>query len=325
MDTRIEKYFNKELDKDAEADFLIELQTDTNLLEEFIKYKNAQGLIAFIDCSDDISDGKESYAQFVKARQKKKSKRFYLNILKYASAVAVIVVSTLFISNLLNYNITSSQDSISYNTITVPAGQRVSVKLSDGTEVWLNARSTLSYPSSFKAEDRKVSLEGEAYFKVAKDRTNPFVVSTSSLDVKVLGTTFNVSAYDELESVDVALLEGSVEVKIHDTSESSLLRPKQKLTYQDNATSISPITSEEDYLWHKGIYNFQKAHLDEITKKLELYYHVKIEIRNQDLLSLEYTGKFRQEDGVAEILRIIQKIHKFEVKEDKKNNIFIIQ
>ncbi|WP_029902811.1 FecR family protein [Prevotella sp. 10(H)] len=323
MDKRIEKYFSNELNIDERIELMQELRMNESLRKDFTEYKNTLSLLSFMDYPDDIANGQNSYDEFIIDKQQKKRKRLWLNTLKYSAAIALIILCTLFANNLIKDF--SDNPIVAYNTITVPAGQRVSIILSDGTEVWLNAKSTLTYPSSFESKNREVTLMGEAFFNVTKNEKQPFIVSTPALDVRVLGTTFNVNTYKNQESTYVALLEGSVEIEFSDRSEKVTLQPKEKISYGNGIINIEKITSENDYLWHKGIYNFEKAPLEEIVKKLELYYDVKIEIKNQKLLAKQYTGKFRQEDGPAEILRIIQKIHKFKIKDKKETNLFIIE
>lgn len=323
MDNRIEKYFSGELDNAERIQLMQELQVNGSLLEEFTDYKKTLSTLSFMDNPNDKANGQISYHNFIANKNRNRLKKLQLTIFKYSAAIAAIIVCTLFINNLFN-NI-PSEELIAYNTITVPAGQRVSVTLSDGTEVWLNSKSSLTYPTSFQSKNRNVSLVGEAIFDVTRNEEQPFIVSTSSLDIKVLGTTFNVNAYKEQEYTEVALLKGSIEVDIYDKSEKIKLQSKEKLNYQNDSINIEKIVSEDNYLWHKGIYNFENEPLEEITRRLQLYYDVKIEIRNPNLLAKEYRGKFKQQDGIAEILRIIQQIHKFKIKEVKESHLFIIE
>lgn len=188
--------------------------------------------------------------------------------------------------------------------LSVPAGQRAHILLPDGSKVWVNAGSTLSYPSLF-SDERRVKLIGEAFFEVAKG-DKPFIVSTGKVDVKALGTQFNVFNYPK-EELSVALLEGSVRIyRPEYERQGVILKPNQQLTENNGRFLISPI-DKNPIIWKEGLYAFDKQKLKDILKKLELYYDVKIFVKDVSILEYEYTGKFRQRDGVMEVLRIIQK------------------
>ena len=134
---------------------------------------------------------------------------FYLNnIIKYAAAIAIFIICGIQI-----YNHTKPDVShLEMNTISVPVGQRVNILLSDGTNVWLNSGSKMKYPASFTKGKREITLNGEGYFEVTKDTKRPFVVQTDKYNIKVLGTKFNVDAYDKTSFFSAALMEGSIQI-----------------------------------------------------------------------------------------------------------------
>ena len=148
----------------------------------------------------------------------------------------------------------------------------------------------------------------------------PFIVSTGKVDVKALGTQFNVFNYPT-EEVTIALLEGSVRV-YHPEQEQQgvLLSPEQQLTATANGRFLVVPITKDPIIWKDGLYAFNKQKLKDILKKLELYYDVKIIVKDTSILEYEYTGKFRQRDGVMEVLRIIQKIHPFKIKQKENTN-----
>ena len=206
----------------------------------------------------------------------------------------------------------------------VPAGQRARLKLPDGTFVWLNAGSTLTYPSVF-GKERKVYLQGEGFFDVAKNQDSPFIVSAGSLNIRALGTQFNVFCYPNVEMISTSLIEGAVKVyRPEDEVNGIVLEPNQQLIYNQKSFQMFRMQNKDDLLWKEGIYNFKSERLEEILKKLELYYDVKIIVKSPEILSYRYTGKFRQRDGVAEILRIIQKIHHFKISENEERSIITL-
>nr|WP_286083552.1 FecR family protein [Parabacteroides goldsteinii] len=118
----------------------------------------------------------------------------------------------------------TEQTPIALQTITVPAGQRINITLADGTNVWLNARTTIQYPITFNEKERLVKLDGEAYFDVTKDKSKPFIVQTNNYNVEVLGTKFDVDSYSETEIFETTLMEGSVRISsLTDANESLML------------------------------------------------------------------------------------------------------
>ena len=123
----------------------------------------------------------------------------------------------------------TEQTPIALQTITVPAGQRINITLADGTNVWLNARTTIQYPITFNEKERLVKLDGEAYFDVTKDKSKPFIVQTNNYNVEVLGTKFDVDSYSETEIFETTLMEGSVRISsLTDANESLMLTPHNK-------------------------------------------------------------------------------------------------
>ena len=208
------------------------------------------------------------------------------------------------------------------NTLYTPAGQRAQLVLQDGTEVWLNAKSKLIYPSQFTGKERKVVVEGEAFFNVAKDYEKPFIVSSQDVDMKVLGTQFNVYCYPEAGYIQTSLLEGSVRVFFQDKeSEGITLKPDQQVTVTGGKMVVEPISLNDHFLWREGIYAFENEPLINILKKMELYYDVKIMVKDTSLFNDTYTGKFRQRDSLDDVFRVLQQIRKFKVEKDKDKNI----
>ncbi|WP_347394515.1 FecR family protein, partial [Parabacteroides leei] len=207
--------------------------------------------------------------------------------------------------------------------LVVPAGQRAELTLPDGTKVWLNAGSKLSYPSFFEKE-RKVFLSGEGFFDVSKNKKVPFIVSTRTMDVKALGTQFNVFCYPESNYTGVYLQEGSVKAYFPSSeAEGVILSPEQYLVQKGKQLVLSTMDPDE-LLWREGIYTFKRQKLGRIIEKLELYYDVKIVVKDPEILDYEYVGKFRQRDGVMEILHLIQRIHNFKIKKNDELNQIIL-
>lgn len=193
----------------------------------------------------------------------------------------------------------TSQEEITYNTLTVPYGKRFDLLLSDGTQITLNSGTSLKYPVQFlKAKNRQVFLDGEAFFNVAKDSVNPFIVNTNGLNVRVLGTKFNLSSYPEDQYVNTTLLEGSVSVynkqDTFDSSNASLLEPGFKAEWNKYNKQIS--VEEADIAMHTDWLNgkiiLRHVPFKNIVKKLERHYNVEIVNNNPELDEELFTASF---------------------------------
>lgn len=191
-----------------------------------------------------------------------------------------------------------------FNTFIVPKGGVYSLKLSDGTIVWLNSQSSLRFPESFTSDKREVYLEGEAYFQVAKNKESPFLVHTKDYSIKVLGTSFNVCAYTDDEVCHTTLVEGAVFISGKD--EKVLLKPNEQ--YQTNSNSqygiIETVSPELYTSWINGKFYFKAYTLENLIKKLQRYYDFKILYTNEDI-------KKRQFSGVIYIYRPLQEMLRF--------------
>jgi len=317
------KYFAGELEQEERIQLLKAIEDDYELKQEFIAYRNLNGLFTLSQQPEDIKKGEESYKQFHLDKRRRQIRRNFFSFTRYAAAITLIIAGTWIVSNYsFNYKL---QSEIQYNTLSIPAGQHATLVLSDGTEIWMNARSSIKYPSRFNRKERRVELNGEAYFKVVKNPECPFTVQTPSLAVNVLGTTFNVRC-DELKgSADVSLLEGSVEVQLNNSFKRIQLKPMQNLNFGDGKVKITRLENENDFLWKQGILFFDKVPLSEIAKKIEWHYDMKVIIANPKIGKQIYSGKFRQQDGPYEILRILQKTNGFKLKKDDVNNIIEIR
>ena len=166
---------------------------------------------------------------------------------------------------------------LAMQTITVPAGQRVNLDLPDGSNVWLNAGTKMQYPVSFMTGKREVILDGEAYFEVVHNEKSPFVVHTSTLDVEVLGTKFNVEAYSARKIFETSLMEGKVKVKLpHDDKNSVVLVPNQKTTLIDGRLVVSKIDDYNVYRWKEGLYCFRNKPFADIINNTSVNFYRKI-------------------------------------------------
>lgn len=164
-----------------------------------------------------------------------------------------------------------------YNTITTPKGRNFELTLLDGTKVWLNAASSLSYPVAFNSTERRVKISGEAYFEVAKNKRQPFVVEANGTEIKVLGTHFNVSTYDDDPSVKTTLIEGAVKVA-KNNSEIMLTPGKQAIAF-NNTDHIKVLNADTEGVmaWKNGYFNFSNEDITTVMKTLARWYDIEVE------------------------------------------------
>ncbi|WP_321332364.1 FecR family protein [uncultured Bacteroides sp.] len=244
---------------------------------------------------------------------------YFKEMLKIAAIFAIVIAGA-------SYWVRTKQDKLSQvmQTIRVPAGQRAELLLADGTKVWLNAQTTFSFPSNFSSKTRNVKLDGEGYFIVAKDKSKPFIVETDKYNVRVFGTEFNVIAYSSSPQFETALLNGSVEVYVPGTSCRMMLEPNTKASLVDGKLKKTVLAEFDHFLWREGIISFQDASVEDMMKQLELCFDVKIIINNSKILKNRYTGKFRTQDGVEHVLKVLQLNNKFTYKKDDDKNIIFI-
>lgn len=176
----------------------------------------------------------------------------------------------------------TSNDISAVKTIAIPRGKLYKVTLSDGTEVWLNADSRLSFPAKFTGEKRLVELVGEAYFRVTKDARRPFIVKSGNVSTQVLGTEFNFRSYDNA-APEVALVKGSVLVNDAASNRSVKLAPGQAATVAPSKIAVNAINTEYYTQWKEGLFYFDDASLLDILKELGRWYNVSIEMEDAKL------------------------------------------
>ncbi len=196
-------------------------------------------------------------------------------------------------------------DSVSYNSIATPAGRQYVVLLADGSKVWLNAASSIRFPTAFVGGERKVSITGEAYFEVAPHASMPFVVGMNDhTEVWVLGTQFNINAYDNESLCRMTLLEGSI--KISSGGSKKILRPGQqaRLGKDGKMTVADHVNTEEVTAWKDGRFQFESATLDLIMRQLARWYDVDIEYRGA--ISKHFVGTISRNVNLSQVLKMLE-------------------
>ena len=194
--------------------------------------------------------------------------------------------------------------------VTAPKGQISKCVLADGTEVWLNAGSTLKYDAALKGNLREVNLDGEAYFKVSKNKHKPFVVITEHAQIKVLGTIFNLKAYSGENKVETTLEEGCVAFSLNGSATKPVeLKPGEQVVYNISEKKIT-VGKVETYLhtaWKDGKFVFKDADLQAIIQELEKLYDVRIHLENDSLLKLRFRGMFEYEQNIFSALETLER------------------
>jgi ferric-dicitrate binding protein FerR (iron transport regulator) len=269
-------------------------------------------------------DVNKSYQTVMRQVDKKSS---FSAIWKYWRNIAAILLIPLIAGNLC-YLLISSKDSEKdkgpvYNEIYASFGTRSAINLPDGTSLWLNSGSSLKYPEKFKGAERRVFLNGEAYFEVESNPKKPFIVETSSLSVRATGTKFNVSGYNTDNETDVTLISGKVEVKMTDdlyNQNTSELKENQHLSFNKNDGTSSIITGDTyKYVsWKDGKLIFRDEPLSYVAKKLGQVFNVDIELKGKELQNYRYRATFKDEslEEILKLLKISSPVDYTEVRRD---------
>jgi len=290
------------------------LDSDPKNMREFIALRKLHDITIWQQSPDSESVQKPHKISIWRRRS------FYLEVTKIAAVLLVaIFVSLYFLPDF------KTEKAVAMQTMHVPAGQRAEITLADGTRVWLNAKSTLTFPNQFSEETREVRLDGEGFFDVTPNKAKPFIVKTNKYDVKVWGTKFNLMAYSAKGIFETSLLEGSVEVLKSGNSKGILIKPDERIFETDNRLEKTAILYPNHFLWKEGIISINDESFRDMANKLELYFDIKLIVKNDKISNYRCTGKFRTKDGVEHILKVLQLNNKFNYSIDYKNNIITIK
>ncbi len=222
--------------------------------------------------------------------------------IKVASVAAILILGLLAGSS-ITYLISQNKKSAEQLVFETPRGEKSMVRLPDGSEVWLNANSRLVY-NSFSSTHRQVELKGEAFFKVTHNTNAPFVVKTNECDVEVLGTTFNVMAYDEFGRKEITLLNGKVNVHADGTTE--VLNPGESLILKNHRMQVIDVDASQSAQWVDNKFSFKNIPVSELMKRLENWYDVDITLENKSGKEVNFTGTFKNEETIWQVLDAIK-------------------
>lgn len=220
----------------------------------------------------------------------------------------------------------SDEEKLSWNHLVIPKGNAYELELADGTHVWLNAESELSYPTRFAGEMREVRLKGEAFFDVAKNPDCPFVVRTDEVAVQVLGTSFNVSAYQSEQMARVTLVGGSVAVKANG-GEEFRIAPSEQFCYnkESRKSGIRVVDTDLYTSWVKGEYIFKDAALEEIFNKLLHWYDFTVRYQNEQLKDKRFSLVIDRKISLEQLLELISFTSDVKLERSQGNIIYVKQ
>ncbi|MCD8042766.1 MAG: FecR domain-containing protein [Tannerellaceae bacterium] len=206
----------------------------------------------------------------------------------------------------------------SYNQVVTPKGRFSSLTFSDGTRLWMNASSRVVYPPVFKPEKREIYLEGEAYIEVTPDTKRPFIVKTEKLDIQVLGTSFNITAYKEQPAQTVVLVSGSVAVKPKtENSNQIILLPDQLFRMEKNETTIQQVDVKRYISWKEGYYICENDPLKSLFNYLNNYYGITIQYE-EEVGQMTYSGKFDLKENAERVLKGLTYTAPIEYRKDNE-------
>lgn len=205
----------------------------------------------------------------------------------------------------------TNEKSVTANCISTPRGGEFKVTLEDGTEVWLNAASRLRYPETFNGNERRVELDGEAYFKVAKNNMKPFYVVSGGQEVRVYGTEFNIHAYSDESKIYTTLVSGSISLRPITMQKSELMLTPGHQAVFDKTTSAASVHREDVEMvtgWRNGVFVFENQDMRQIMRTLSRWYNFDYEFTDQHVANVEFMGSVPRYGSFQEVVAIFDKV-----------------
>ena len=264
-----------------------------------------------------IDQAQKKLFKKIREQQVPPKKTFHLyKFMQYAA----ILIATVFICGGIYFFNNREED-----LLTASADDQIkSLTLSDGTNVWLNQHSTLKYPQEFTGRQRVVILEGEAYFEVSKNEHKPFIVKNEAMNVRVLGTVFNLKNDKSCHTAEATLVEGQIEVTSNLHNGNVVLSPGQRaeLNKSNGLLTVKQVNAKIDVAWHNDMISFRKANILDICQTLEKIYNIKIILSSDIQSDKTYTGSLKKRSDIESMLNSLQNAVPFTYK-IKNNHVFI--
>ena len=322
MDNLLEKYFAGALSDEEKRELFRKLKDSPTLMQEYVCLQHTMAVSGMIFQEGDEQWSNRKINEILRQTQRNKRRTFFKSTLRYAAVIILLICPWLFFM----YYDGGEAISIEYTTVEASKGQYVNLTLPDGSKAWLSSRSKLRFSNQFNIHNRHVELDGEGFFSVQKNEDIPFVVQTKQYNIEVTGTQFNVFAYSTSSLFETDLVEGSVSIyKESDRAHKVDLLPEQKAVLNGGTLliSTSKFIGPNDHM-RDGIYSFEDISFQEIMKKLELWYDVKIHVLKPEILSYVFSGKFRQSDNIDLIMHAIKEtgIFNYTILENNEIEIY---
>jgi len=303
------KYLDGELKKNEEKDIIDRVNSCEKSVKEFTKLKTIW---------DAVRQIKEYKSLDVEKARKKVIKKLHgfgrrRNVLFYLEKIAAVLFIPLLLSGFLYFYFSEpgQKQRDVYNELNIAFGTTSQLVLADGTKVWLNSGSNLKYPLNFKGYSREVYLEGEAYFEIAKNRNKPFIVKTSYMDVKAMGTSFNVMAYPEEGMVETTLIMGKASL-VEELATSKLktlteIKPGEMASFDKIKKKIilEEVDTKKIISWKEGQLIFRDDPMDNVVRKLGRWFNTDIVLIDDELRSYRYTATFIDEN-LSQVLELLK-------------------
>lgn len=276
-------------------------------------------------------DEEKAYLLFYgkcRSTKKKQANHFHSKWLSWKKAISFAAVLFPFILlsyfTVLYFMSEVKRDIPSLTEISSPKGSRTLVKLNDGSQIWLNSGSTITYTPDFGKTNRELKLSGEAYLEVCKNEQLPFIVNAGNMEIKVLGTKFNVNAYNNNENIQVFLLKGSVSLTNEKNIPPVILHPMEMAVCSNRTNQISVLRKQKANAleWMQNRLVFENETLEEVVRILEHYYDVDIYIKDPHLKNRRFAGDFKLNKPLEKILEVMAASKKFKYK-IKQNSVEI--
>jgi len=307
IERKIHDYFNGQLPPVEEAELINWLNSEERNKAYFLNMKESldpqKMKHPLLKSSFAELQSKLIINQSFRSKDSDQLRLFRISFLRIAAMLAIALISGFSIAYLFIQPKTSKTEVVWFETH-VPRGEKSQLLLPDGSKVWVNSESKIAYPSNFMDGDREIKLTGEAYFEVAKSEGKPFTVKTNDYSVRVLGTKFNVMAYPDFGRTETSLIEGKIEIQ---KGEQSIpVVPGEIFSYSDNQFTIIEKNTSQSALWKDDIFDFERITFKELVVRLERWYDVEIEIKNAELYSIVYSGIFKNEETIWQVLNTFQ-------------------
>jgi len=300
--------------------WMLESEENQKLLEQMYFIMQATDKLQIMNSADPDA---ALTALKKKINSKKRSHLFRRSIKVAQRIAAILFIPILALATFLLLE--TSNEPLRYVEVNTNPGIISSFELPDGSKAWLNAGGYMKYPVEFSTKKREVELKGQGYFKVTKDASKPFFVKIDdSYSVEVLGTEFNVTAYENEDLIETTLVTGKVRLIIDHANGKAIeksLKPNQKAIYdrKNRTLKIATVNPEYDMVWKEGKIVFRQHRMDHVLKVLARHYNVQFDVKTNDVLQSEITAKFTNEPlpQVLEYLKLASNI-KFKIKQPNK-------